>query len=77
MPENVERCEICEFWKKANNEYMGKTVGQCSKGYYSILLPLDRSQPYYLERLVVLADGGIACGKFRINKEAIENAREC
>jgi hypothetical protein len=68
LPCGHKRCGTCAFWKKANNKFKGIPAGQCSKGFYSIMLPLDRIQPYYLEKAVTLDDGNIACGKFRLNK---------
>lgn len=59
------RCGIYAFWTKANNEFKGIPVGQCYKSYYSIMLPLDRNQPYYLEEPVALDDGNIACGEYQ------------
>ena len=59
-----ERCGTCTFWTKANNEFNGIPVGQCSKGYYSIMAPLDRNEVFYFEKPVTLDDGNVACGKY-------------
>jgi hypothetical protein len=67
-----ERCGTCTFWTKANNEFNGIPVGQCSKGYYSIMSPLDRNEPYYLEKLVALDDGNVACGKYQKDVSSVE-----
>lgn len=58
-------CGNCVYWTKANNEFRGIPIGQCSKGFYCIFSPLDRSEPFYLERPVTLDDGNIACGEYK------------
>ena len=60
----VQSCGNCENWTKGNNEYHGHPVGICSKGFYGILKPMDRIEPYYLEVPVTLDNGNIACGKW-------------
>ena len=65
-----KHCGNCRFWKKADNEFKGTPVGQCSKGYYNMMLPLDRNEPYYLERLVTLDDGDVSCGEHKIKRRS-------
>ena len=60
----MKSCGNCKYWKKEKNEHCGKSVGQCSKGFYCIIIPPNRNEPYYLEKAVTIDDGNIACGQW-------------